>query len=163
MGDQRTKIAIFLTVLLCGLFLGAPGALRALAAPEKQFNELLDEADRAGARESVKKGMITRPTLEYSSQDFRDPFLNYLPQKAAVEVSGSETEGFTSKFKSLTVEGIIWGSSMPQAIVNNRVIKIGDELEGARVTGINKDGITLLMQDREYKLGPPSASGSALQ
>jgi hypothetical protein len=54
----------------------------------------------------------------------------------------------------LIVQGLIWGGSFPQAIVNNKIVKVGDTVDGANVTAIDKDGVTVLFQEREYKLSP---------
>ena len=43
----------------------------------------------------------------------------------------------------LNIEGLIWNSDMPQAIINGSVIKIGDYIEGVRVVEIDKKGITI--------------------
>jgi hypothetical protein len=57
---------------------------------------------------------------------------------------------------------LIWGSSLPQAIVNNKVVKVGDKIEGAEVVSIDKQGVTVLFANKEHKLSSPAALGPQL-
>ena len=43
----------------------------------------------------------------------------------------------------LTIEGMIWNTNMPQAIVNGQVVRIDDTIEGVRIVKIEKQGITV--------------------
>ena len=125
---------------------------------------MIDEAGSATAKQVASTELILRPVLEYQSEGVRDPFLDYLPEKQEQKAQAEVKEDFANKLKTLEVQGIIWGSGMPQAIVNNKVIRAGDMLEGgARVTSINKAGITLMMDDIEYKLGPPAVSSASTE
>jgi len=65
--------------------------------------------------------------------------------------SVEETETFNPSVP-LIVQGVIWGGAMPQAIINNRVINIGNVIEGAKVIDINKKGVVLLYKDHNYLL-----------
>jgi hypothetical protein len=46
---------------------------------------------------------------------------------------------------------------LPQAIINNKVLKVGDTIEGAQVKNIGKEGITVLFEGSEYNLSSPAA------
>ena len=67
---------------------------------------------------------------------------------------GKETEESETFNPStpLIVQGVVWGGIMPQAIINDRVINIGDVIEGAKVIDISKKGVILLYKDRKYLL-----------
>ena len=54
----------------------------------------------------------------------------------------------------LTVTGIIWNSKRPQAIINNTVVDIGDEIEGVKIIGIKKTAIDVSYQGRERTIEP---------
>lgn len=109
---------------------------------------------------------ITRSNnIEYKAQELKDPFLWYLEKEAKKTPSASPGDKLDipeRPFPSLAVQGIIWGGIFPQAIINNKVVKAGDTLEGVRIIGINKDGVRVLFEGRE-KVLPSPAAGSRLR
>jgi len=64
---------------------------------------------------------------------------------------------------SLTVKGIIWGTSAPQAIVNDTVVSVGDVISGATIEGIAKSGVTVSFQGVEYEISSPAEGGQLQQ
>jgi hypothetical protein len=44
---------------------------------------------------------------------------------------------------TITIEGIVWNSPMPQAIVNRKVVRIGDYIDDFEIVDISRDGITI--------------------
>lgn len=55
----------------------------------------------------------------------------------------------------LQLQGIFWGTPQPQAIINRQILSVGDEIEGARVVSIGKEGVVLSLEGREVVLEPP--------
>lgn len=53
---------------------------------------------------------------------------------------------------SLTVQGLIWNSKRPQAIINNQVVDIGDTVQEAKVLAIEKFKIRVLYRGKEFDL-----------
>lgn len=100
---------------------------------------------------------ITRPNVEYKAGNFRDPFQIEIEEESAEPGKIEEISEETYALSPLTVQGIIWGGRFPQAIVNNKVLKIGDTIEGALVIDIKKDEITLLYKGKQYKLSSTRA------
>ncbi len=101
---------------------------------------------------------IVRPNVEYKAQGLRNPF----EQPALVSEPDNVEGGIIIKpeageLAQLTVQGIIWGGNLPQAIINNKVVKVGDVLEGAEIVDINKEGVTVLFAGIDYKLTTLSA------
>ncbi|MFH1867882.1 MAG: general secretion pathway protein GspB [Candidatus Omnitrophota bacterium] len=43
----------------------------------------------------------------------------------------------------LKIQGLLWKSDMPQVIVNGQVLKLGDTIEGVKISDIKKEGITV--------------------
>jgi hypothetical protein len=43
----------------------------------------------------------------------------------------------------LSIEGLIWNTDVPQAIINGKVVRKGDMIEGVKILEINGDGITV--------------------
>ena len=108
---------------------------------------------RARAEEEQAPKVYARPQVEYKSIDLSDPF-RYpeaeRPKQQEEKISARPLPG-------MSIQGIIWGGNFPQAIVNNKVVKVGDTIEGARITDIQKDGITVLFDNQQYTIYAPSA------
>ena len=47
----------------------------------------------------------------------------------------------SNKLPTVSITGIIWNSRRPQAIINGRVIDIGDTIEDMKIIAIRKTGI----------------------
>jgi len=89
-----------------------------------------------------------------------DPFSDWLPQEVVPEAS-SETPQFISRgpnraeitreflSKEIKINGLVWHTPMPQAIINGEVYKKGDEFEGAEIVAIDKEGVTFLYKGIE--------------
>jgi len=102
-----------------------------------------------GQAEPVKQNV----KVEYSAESLRDPFK---PEIKKADSSALEQEqGPSAQSPALNVQGLIWGGAFPQAIINNRVVREGDEIEGAKVIKIGKDGVSVLCGIDTFKLNPP--------
>jgi hypothetical protein len=53
------------------------------------------------------------------------------------------------------VQGVIWGGNFPQAIINNKILRVGDLIDGAEIASIEKEGITLNFAGRLANLATP--------
>jgi hypothetical protein len=115
----------------------------------------------------LDEGLVTRPVIEYTSAGLRDPFADQLQlaiqqekkekELKAPEVSQEEAslEEPMPDLGSYKVQGLIWGGGFPQAIINNRVFSVGDSIDGFKITGIEKTGITLDFAGRTVSLPAP--------
>ncbi|PIQ86785.1 MAG: hypothetical protein COV73_04175 [Candidatus Omnitrophica bacterium CG11_big_fil_rev_8_21_14_0_20_43_6] len=102
--------------------------------------------------------VIERPVMEYKSGKFRDPFKTYLvteQPKPAAQETAVEIETPQFDFNKVKVQGIIWGVSIPQAIINDQVVTVGDLVEGAKILAIDKKGITLSYYGQTFDLSAP--------
>jgi len=91
-------------------------------------------------------------TAEYKAEGLRDPF-----QGEKIEIKEPEAPGETKPLPALKVQGIVWGGNSPQAIINNKVVGVGDTIEGVRITGINNSVVTVSFGNRPYNLSTISA------
>lgn len=117
--------------------------------------------------DSNNDGVILRPVIEYSSGDLRDPFSDLL--QLAIEKEQKEKEGQYIEapqentdlqrpilsLKKFKVQGVIWGGKLPQAIINNKILGVGDSIDGAEIVSIEKKGITLNFAGRMANLATP--------
>ena len=87
-----------------------------------------------------------RPLLEYTSGGLRDPFQTYITQEKKVDTQAQVITDLPkpeTNFSGLKVQGIIWGTKMPQAIINDRVYIVGDKIEESEILSIDKKGVNL--------------------
>jgi len=147
------KNLMIITVFLFGIFVSEGYALKL------DFSSTQDlSAGMQDKRTNKEVQVIVRPKVEYKAQGLRNPFEQpVLNPEAGQEVSVGTIE--TKPLPSLTVQGVIWGSGLPQAIINNKVVKSGDILDGAEVFEINKEGVTVMFAGVEYKLSTLPALG----
>jgi len=73
----------------------------------------------------------------------KDPLKNllqlYLYKTRVVQTE----EKVTIPLPELTIEGIIWNSHMPQAIVNGKIVRIGDIVKDVEIIDIKRNGIVV--------------------
>ncbi|MFA5276742.1 MAG: hypothetical protein WC417_07635 [Candidatus Omnitrophota bacterium] len=112
-----------------------------------------------------KPEMITRPNAVYGGSK-RDPFATVIIKKEKgterVKSSGEDDSAARSVVDSFSVQGIIWGGSFPQAIINNKVYKTGESIQGLYISNIDKSGITFSSGAKKYILNM-SAAGHAVK
>jgi len=138
----------FIVLLISVLFITDVFALDSQLGAIKK----LEEEEKTPSPEA-----IVRPRLEYKAEGLKNPFQGPIVKDSGrtgvVKTPGSAE----SKFPSLKVQGIIWGGSLNQAIINNKVVKVGDTIEGTRVISIDEHGITIFFEGKQYKLLAPVA------
>ncbi len=111
------------------------------------------------AQENTVDEIITRPQIKYKSGQLRDPFVSAmakaeknqdLQKQAATELNQPKIN-----LSALAVQGIIWGTKMTQAIINDKVLVAGDSIDGAEILSIDKKGITLSFAGEIVHLSAP--------
>ena len=89
--------------------------------------------------------------VEYTSEALPDPFESpWERQKVLTE----EPPTIGYDLPQLKVQGMVWGTEMPQAIINNTVVKIGEFVQGAEVIDIRREGIYVLYEGKQYIVRP---------
>ncbi|HLD82563.1 MAG TPA: hypothetical protein VI976_01270 [Candidatus Omnitrophota bacterium] len=99
--------------------------------------------------------VVNRPKEEYKGEGLADPFKDVF--RAAASISGSEAPVEAKPLPILKVQGIIQGGRFEQAIINNKIVKVGDTINEAVITKIEKHGITVLFDNKTYHLSSPAA------
>lgn len=97
-----------------------------------------------------------RPKVEYSADEAKEIFqsrlTNITPLSGGVPTAGPQE----IKPPHLTTQGVIWQTDLPQAIINNKVVKIGDIIEGAEIIEIDKSGVEISFRNKLFKLDSSS-------
>ena len=138
-----TKIIFCLPLFILGLSMGDVFASR---AEFEQIKELEKQEKQAPVEQ------IIREVVEYKAESLSDPFIE--PEMEEIATESAETT--VMPLPDFSVQGVIWGGSLPQAIINEQVVKIGDTIQGAKVTSIGKEGVGLLFEGRQYNLSSPA-------
>ncbi len=90
----------------------------------------------------------------YTAQALRDPLESlFPPETQAVPVAGPPLPPIyqpPSYPPSLMVQGMLWGADSPKAIINGQVCKVGDNVSGATITSITRQGIEVEFQGARY-------------
>jgi len=147
-------IGMVLSAGVCAAAVSASGAESALTSNPKSEGGVQPQAQ-------------VRPEVQYKAEGLKDPFKGI--EQRPVNTQNSAANAQQSKpLPPLTVSGIIWGGAFPQAIVNNKVVKIGDMVEAeVKVVEITKEGVVVFFDYKNYNLPPPAivtksqGSGSA--
>ncbi len=92
---------------------------------------------------------IAKPKVEYTASDFKDPFRLFQAPKETKKV---DVIVAPVNPPELEVSGLVWGAENPQAIVNGKVVKVGDTLEDARIDSIGKGGIVIEFSGKKFTL-----------
>ena len=128
------------------------------AAPEVR-NTTTPPVQPEAERRPSRVTPTSRPT--YTAGALRDPLQALLPggpkklgpsQDAGRATAPSPGE---ARLPTLTIQGLIWGGPKPKAIIDNEVYGIGDVVQGATITAIERDGITLELQGRTIRVAMP--------
>ncbi len=92
---------------------------------------------------------------KYTAQELRDPFENILTRPAQSQAAtalgatysdtsgGTEAEPAVEGFPAITIQGIVWGGQKPLAVIDNVLYKVGDTINGATITAIDRVGVTV--------------------
>jgi len=57
---------------------------------------------------------------------------------------------------NLSISALIFDSDRPQAIINSKIVDIGDIISDAEIVAINKAGIDIIYQDKLFTIKPRS-------
>jgi len=109
------------------------------------------------ADETSTEEVITRPVMEYKSDNLRDPFKSYLIKETVKELPSKSSDSIKPKLDldKIKVQGIIWGVKTPQAIINDKVLTIGDSIEDAEIVKIEQNGIIVNFNGEMFVLAVP--------
>ncbi len=84
--------------------------------------------------------------IEYTGQSLRDPF-------SSTKMGGSSIKDEIATL-SFTLEGFVWNTKRPQAIINGQVVEVGSKIENAEILDIQKGGVKMRYKGKEFFLRP---------
>lgn len=132
---EKQKVEIIITGVAVVLFI----VLFTSTLAKRTKKAVTETAENLPVSEVVPPE-VTKPISAKEIEWGRDPFVKAPERK--------EKEGTIG----LTLEGIIWDETNPQAIINNEIVTIGDKINGLEVVEIKKDEVTLTDGKTQHKL-----------
>lgn len=93
--------------------------------------------------------LTTGTTLLTSTSPTRDPF-NW-PTRQRLQLR-RQAEAEQDIFADFSLQGIVWSRATPQAVINRRLVAIGDMVDGALVTNITKTKVSLSKNGRRHAM-----------
>ena len=159
MNNKRT---IYILVIVAWCIAGSY-AYAAVSSTLKEISDL--EAKQESGSIAPQEDLLAKPQLEYTSSNLRDPFENLLEkekeqQQQVVQHNKPQMIMQPMKVKPLPeikLNGVMWGGLTPQAIINNKVVKVGDIIDGMKILSISKSGIKVLYMNSEHTISTPAA------
>ncbi len=70
----------------------------------------------------------------------------------------SPAPGPSAGAEELQLQGIFWGVAKPQAIINRKAYSVGDEVDGAKIVAISREGVTVSVDGKELLVRPRESS-----
>ncbi len=87
---------------------------------------------------------------------YKDPFEPLLPERQKVEeVKTEEIDDEVEKtLPPIVLQGVLWGSDTPQAIIDGEVYKIGDKLQDvdAKLFKVDKNVVFISYGEKIYEI-----------
>jgi hypothetical protein len=98
----------------------------------------------------------------YAAGDLRDPLASLLAKPAPVTpepgvATPEEGPRLVMPPPTLTIQGLVWGGPEPQAIIDGRVYRVNDMIQGGRVTAIDRRGVTVDFHGATLSYAPASS------
>ncbi|MBI5166123.1 MAG: hypothetical protein HY998_00090 [candidate division NC10 bacterium] len=142
------KILLALVVIAATIFAfnmprksGLPKPLKSLSVPLSVL------PFKATATADPKEEARRQSMLQRASQDWgRDPFSIEGGRLKAVKGEPGKAP------LNLKLTGIVWDQGKTHAVINDYVVKVGDEIGGARVVAIQKDSVLLIKDGVQHTL-----------
>ena len=133
---QQIILIILIPVFLLSLF---------YTRMQKSSNESSEDIKQEeGLSEDERINQILLPKgaldVEYTLPE-RDPLKDFFQLYLYKTRTIKTEEKIEIPLPELTIEGIIWNSDLPQAIVDGSVVRIGDIIKGVEIINIEKKGI----------------------
>ncbi|HOX54764.1 MAG TPA: hypothetical protein PLC32_04890, partial [Candidatus Omnitrophota bacterium] len=78
---------------------------------------------------------------------YRDPFMPEI-RKEEKKKGENLPQGVQEAPPEFVVQGMIWSSDNPQAIIDGQVLRLGDDIKEAKIIDISKEGVKFLYRGK---------------
>ena len=144
---MKLLTSVFLIFELCLLPLSAVGDDQnssAVVTEQEDFKLDLSSVKNPFEPQLPKKPVVVEQPAKPQVEHPRELPPASVPARAPFEaprVTNQLENQNKMNLSSLVVSGLIWNSDRPQAIINNQVVDVGDEISGFKIKAIKKTGI----------------------
>lgn len=130
-----------------------------LPAVIDRFHRQLDQEQQAAM--PPQRAVAPAEIVSYTAKGLRDPMVSLLPKPVQESAVGQPGGAAAPSPKAaprapsppaVTVEGIIWGGTRPQAIIRGKVYDVGDTVDGVTITAIDEDGVKVVAAGTTFSL-----------
>jgi len=106
---------------------------------------------------TVEKNMYEIQPVVYKAEGLRDPFKGVVIRDPDEEKGGdnSSKNQEVVVLPKLDIQGVVWGTNNPQAIINNKVLKIGESVDDVRIKDVKSNGIVVVYKNKEFLIASP--------
>ena len=142
---KRQTIEIMLIIILGVVFLIILGKYR-------QTSQAPTAVDVGMEKVSVSEKLPPaepKESIRYTSSSLRDPM--EIPKMISGKFTKASEEKVIPRY-DFVLKGISLTENKPKAIINNKVVGIGDNINGAKVLKITKEGVRIQTETEELFL-----------
>ncbi len=99
-------------------------------------------------------------TIAYTADALRNPMVSLLPKPVEgpgavpADTVGSSPMDTVRQAPAVIVQGIIWGSNRPQALIDGVLYEVGDTIQNAQIVSIDRSGVTVNVHGATFALTP---------
>jgi hypothetical protein len=145
----KNEIIMLAALLAVAAFLWLPRLQSAKkAAAPMAVNRLFAQTQKAASEAPVGIASLQdlAGNVRYTGMKDRDPLDNSsIMAKEEVIVQQAPE----ASMPALSISAVVWGTNRPQAIINNKVVHIGETIDGVKVINIGKEGVTIDFNGRK--------------
>ena len=150
---ERILVLVLLPVFALGLILRFIGRIKQRPPASPVAVSRVEEKEEYIKKETkVLEKLKSKPKkVEYKTGDFLDPLKNRLSiYIASIAPKAKKKKPIAIKPPQFNITGLIWNTDRPQAIIDGNVLSVGDEIKGAKLLSVNKDGIKVEYKEFEF-------------
>ena len=131
---------------------GAP-----LDSPAMEAAPQASQPVRAASTAPRGAGASAAPEMLYTAGTLRDPLVDLLPRPEPVAAPVTPVAEMAPveeviPLPKLSVLGLFWGGQTPQALINGKIYRVGEQVDGATIKDIDRNGVTVEFAGRTEHL-----------
>ena len=137
---------------------------QSLQVSVQEYQKKMDQ-EVTSLQDTPQPEVASPSVVNYTAQDLRDPLKSLLPPVPSPRTELRSTDASAPVVAQspkpspavLQIQGLFWGGTQPQAIINHRVYRVGESVEGAKIVTIDRAGVTLDHQGSTLVYPAPSS------
>ncbi|MFH1905515.1 MAG: hypothetical protein ABIK53_08355 [bacterium] len=91
------------------------------------------------------------PVFVYNTHGRRDPFIPLISENKTV-MAPTGWSFISSKLPEMKIEGVLFDEIKPLAIINDKIVAIGDSISNCKIVSITREEIVIRYMNKEYSV-----------